>query len=130
MSELKTGIKGQAETEVIFSNTAAAVGSGTLQVFGTPCMTALMEKATMESVQPYLESNEGSVGIEINVEHLAPSPLGMVVYAESELVSIDRKILTFNVTCRTATEVIGRGTHKRAIIDNIRFMQKAIDKRR
>ena len=130
MSQLKTGIKGHVESEVVFSNTAAAVGSGTLQVFGTPCMAALMEKAAMESVQPYLEGNEGTVGIEINLQHLAPSPMGMVIYCDSELKSIDGKILTFEVTCRSRKELLGKGTHKRAIIDNLKFMQKAIEKRK
>ena len=130
MSGLKTGLKSTAETEVIFSNTAAAVGSGKLQVFGTPCMAALMEKAAMDAVQPFLEDNEGTVGTEINIQHLAPSPMGMVVTAEAELTKIEGKILTFDVTCRSRQEVIGRGTHKRAIIDNMDFMAKAIAKRK
>ena len=130
MSQLKTGIKGHTESEVVFSNTAVAVGSGTLHVFGTPCMAALMEKAAMESVQPYLEGNEGTVGIEINIKHLTPSPLGMVVYVDSELVSIDGNILTFEVSCRSRKELLGKGIHKRALIDNLEFMAKALEKRK
>ena len=62
MAELKVGLKGEASVEVVFENTAAAVGSGALEVFGTPSMIGLMEKAALQSVQPYLDEGQERTG--------------------------------------------------------------------
>ena len=126
---LETGLKGSAEVRVQFLNTAAAVGSGTLEVFATPSMIALMEKAALESVQPQLEEGQGTVGISLNVEHLAATPVGMTVRAESELTAIEGRVLTFQVAAYVGSERIGQGTHKRCIVYNERFMAKALAKR-
>lgn len=125
---LETGIKGAAEVTVQFSNTAAAMGSGALEVFSTPSMVALMEKAARESVQPHLEESQGTVGVSLNVEHLAATPMGMTVRAESELTAVEGRVLTFCVTAYAGSERIGQGTHKRCIINNERFMAKALAK--
>lgn len=125
---LEAGIKGFAETPVVHENTAAAVGSGALEVFATPSMIALMEKAALESVQPYLEPGQGTVGVRLEVSHLAATPLGMTVRAESELKAIDRRMLTFQVRAYAGEELIGEGTHQRCIVFNDRFMEKALAK--
>ena len=126
---LETGLKGAAEVRVQFLNTATGLGSGTLEVFATPSMIALMEKAAMESVLPRLEEGQSTVGISLDVEHLASTPVGMTVRAESELTAIDGRVLTFEVTAFAGGELIGRGTHKRCIVSNERFMAKALAKR-
>ena len=92
MTELKPGLKGCAETLVAPGNTAADIGSGALPVFSTPHMIALMEKAAMDAIAPCLEEGQGSVGTNINVSHLAASPIGMKVRAESELTAVDRRM--------------------------------------
>lgn len=128
MSELKVGLKGFAQVEVVRENTAAAVGSGALEVFATPSMIALMEKAALESVQPCLEEGQGTVGVKLDVSHLAATPVGMCVRAESELTGIDRRVLTFRVSAYAGDELIGEGTHQRCVVFNQRFMEKTLAK--
>ena len=128
MSELKVGMKGSAEVEVCYANTAAAVGSGALEVFATPSMIALMEKAALELAGSCLEEGQGTVGIEMNVQHLSATPVGETVRAEVELIAIEKRILTFKVQAFAGNELIGNGTHKRCIILNERFMEKTLAK--
>ena len=124
MTELKTGLAGRAETVVVESNTAAAIGSGALPVFSTPHMIALMEKASMSAIAPCLEEGQGSVGVRIDVEHLAATPMGMTVRAESTLTKVEGRMLSFEVKAWAGDELIGRGIHQRCIILNQRFMEK------
>lgn len=124
MTELKPGLKGCAETLVAPGNTAADIGSGALPVFSTPHMIALMEKASMAAIASCLEEGQGSVGTNVNVSHLAATPVGMAVRAESELVAVDRRMLTFRVHAYAGEELIGEGSHQRCLIMNDRFMEK------
>lgn len=128
MTELKTGLTGIAETFVNDENTAASVGSGALPVFSTPHMIALMEKASMSAIAPCLEEGQGSVGVRIDVEHLAATPMGMTVRAESTLTKIEGRMLSFEVKAWAGDELIGRGIHQRCIIFNRRFMEKTMAK--
>ena len=124
MTELKPGLKGCAETLVAPGNTAADVGSGALPVFSTPHMIALMEKASMDAIAPCLEEGQGSVGTHVDVSHLAATPVGMAVRAESELVAVERRMLSFRVRAYAGEELIGEGSHQRCLIMNDRFMEK------
>lgn len=124
MTELKTGLVGRAETIVTESNTAAAIGSGALPVFSTPHMIALMENASMNAIAPCLEDGQGSVGTKIDVAHMAATPMGMTVRAESTLTRIEGRMLSFEVRAWAGDELIGEGTHQRCIIYNQRFMEK------
>ena len=128
MTELKTGLVGHAETIVTESNTAAAVGSGALPVFSTPNMIALMESASMKAIASCLEEGQGSVGVRIDVEHLAATPLGMRVRAESTLAKVEGRILGFEVKAWAGDELIGQGTHQRCLVFNGRFMEKTMAK--
>ena len=127
---LEPGVRGAAEVTVVPENTAAAAGSGALPVFATPCMIALMEKAAMNSVQPFLDEGQGTVGTRIDVSHLAATPVGMAVRAETELTAIDRRRLTFSGKAFADGELIGEGTHERFIVESARFLQKAEAKRK
>lgn len=127
---MELGIKGAAETVVVYENTAAAVGSGALEVFSTPSMIALMEKASRELVQPYLEEGQSTVGTCLEVSHVAASPIGAHIRAESTLVEIDRRMLTFEVKAYADGELIGEGRHQRCIIYAERFMEKALAKQK
>ncbi len=127
---MELGIKGTAETVVVYENTAAAVGSGALEVFFTPSMIALMEKASRELVQPYLEEGQSTVGTRLEVSHVAASPIGAHIHAESTLVEIDRRMLTFEVKAYADGELIGEGRHQRCIIYAERFMEKALAKQK
>ena len=124
MADLEVGLKGYAETMVDESNVASSVGSGLLDVFSTPSMIALMEKACKESVAPFLDEGQGTVGIRLEVDHLAATPIGQKVWVDSELIAVDKRILTFAVTARSDKEKIGEWIHKRCVILNDRFLEK------
>ena len=129
MDVLPIGLKGLAETLVTEENTAAAMGSGLLPVFATPAMLALMEQAAASSVQPFLPEGQGTVGTRLEVSHLAATPIGLTVRAESELIAVDRRKLRFAVRAWAGDELIGEGEHERFVIDNARFLEKALSKK-
>ena len=126
---LKTGILGRQEVLADESNSARTMGSGTLDVFATPAMIALMEKTAWTSVADELEEGCGTVGIRLDVAHSAPTPLGMKVTCESELTAVEGRKLTFHVKAYDERGVIGEGTHQRFIIQNEKFQTKADQKK-
>lgn len=126
---LTIGIKGREEVMVTEENTAKAMGSGTLDVFATPAMTALMEMTAWKSVAPFLEDGDGTVGTLLQITHDAPTPLGMKVFCESELLEIDGRRLVFHVAAFDAKGKIGEGRHERFVINNEKFAAKAEKKR-
>ena len=121
---MEIGIKGRAETVVNHENTAKFVASGELEVFATPQMIALMEQAAASSVAGELEEGQGTVGTLLNVSHDAATPLGMKVWAETELVEVDRRRLVFDVKAYDECGLIGQGKHERFIIQNDKFLAK------
>ncbi len=122
---MEAGITGTQTITVTEDKTAQAMGSGTLLVFATPAMIALMENTAYKSVADELEEGAGTVGTLMNVKHVAATPVGMEVTCETKLVEVDRKRLVFEVKAYDAAGVIGEGTHERFIIDNERFLAKA-----
>ena len=108
---INPGLKGQKQTLVCEHNVAGHVSK-----FSTPAMIQLMEQAAMDGVTGHLQDGEVSVGIEVNVRHLAPADIGATIVAHAELIEIDRNRLTFQVEVYDADRKIGEGTHKRAII--------------
>lgn len=125
---LEAGIKGMQEVKVVDENTALAMGSGTLKVFATPSMIALMEKTAWESVAPHLEEGSGTVGTRLDISHLSATPLGMTVRCESELVEVDGRKLVFKVAAYDEAGLIGEGSHERFIVKNEKFQAKADSK--
>lgn len=125
---VEIGIKGRQETTVTAANVATKVGSGKVKVFATPMMISLMEKASVLSIEPFLEKGQSSVGTNINVSHCAATPIGMKVWAESEVIDIDRRKITFSVKAFDERGLIGEGTHERFIIDIEKFQAKAENK--
>ena len=125
---INTGIKGRLEETVTPEMSAARVGSGLVDVFATPMMIALIEKTCNESVLPYLEERQGTVGTLVNVAHSAATPIGMRVWCESELVEVDRRRLVFKVKAFDECGPIGEGSHERFIIDTAKFAAKALSK--
>lgn len=122
---IELGIKGHQETTVTAANMATNVGSGVVKVFATPMMIALMEKAAALSIEPYLAEGQSSVGTLINVSHVSPTPLGRRVWAESEVIGMDRRKITFKVSAYDDKGLVGEGTHERFIIDIDSFIKKA-----
>ena len=126
--EIQVGMKGEASILVEREDTAAAVCSGTLLVYATPCMIALMEGAAVEALSGCLGEEQSSVGIELNVRHTAATPVGMEVRAEAVVTAVEGKIITFEVKAFDEAGEIGSGTHKRAIIHAQRFLDKTYAK--
>ncbi|MBQ2154040.1 MAG: thioesterase family protein [Oscillospiraceae bacterium] len=126
---MNPGIKGIGEVVVTEELTAMRIGSGLLPVYATPMMIALMENTAANSVQPYLEEGQGTVGTRVDVSHLAATPLGMTVRVETELTEIDRRRLVFSVHAFDDAGLIGEGTHERFIVNNEKFMLKANSKK-
>ena len=122
---LEAGIKNEKSVLVTSANSAKTMGSGTLDVFATPAMIALMEGCAYESVAPELEDGSGTVGISLNVKHVAATPLGMTVRCESELTKVDGRILTFYLKAYDEKGLIGEGEHERCIVYNEKFQAKA-----
>lgn len=123
--QLTTGIKGMESVVVNETNTAKNVGSGTLEVFATPSMVALMEQTAWKSVEKELEEGYGTVGIRLEVSHDAPTPLGMRVTCESKLVKVEGRKLTFEVRAYDDRGEIGKGIHERFIVNEKSFQEKA-----
>ncbi len=121
---LKLGMTGETTTVVAPENTAARVGAGGVEVFGTPMMIALMEQASWQSVANDLEPGYVTVGTLVNVRHLAATPLGERVRATAELVEIDGRRLVFKVEAYDEKQKIGEGQHERFIVNLERFMKK------
>ncbi len=127
--EIQVGVSGRADSIVTPENTASAVGSGLVPVFATPMMIALMEKAAASSLAPFLEEGQGSVGTHIDVSHESATPIGMKVWAESQVIAVDGRQVTFSVAAYDETGLIGQGVHKRVCITTDRFLSKAEEKK-
>jgi fluoroacetyl-CoA thioesterase len=93
-------------------------------VFATAMMVAFMEQTCIMGLQPYLLPNQRTVGTHVDVSHVAATPVGMKVTAEVELIAIDGRALTYKVSCKDEAGLIGEGTHRRAIIDVEKFLQR------
>ena len=124
MKELQTGLTATVSETVLYTNTASALGSGLLDVYATPAMVALMEKAAVTAIQPFLEEAEGSVGIKMNISHDSATWPGKLVSATAELTAIDGRHLVFSVSARDEYGPIGQGIHERFIINNEKFLAK------
>ena len=122
------GLKGRAETVVTDANTAQAACSGALPVFGTPFMCALMEEAAWKSIAPHLEPGQSTVGTKLDITHDSATPVGMKVWAESEVTEVDGKRLILTVAAFDERGPIGRGTHERFIVTDERFLAKTARK--
>lgn len=124
MENLNIGTEGYIEKIVEYKDTAAAYGSGLVEVYATPAMIGLMEMTAQLSVQKLLSEGHATVGTEVNIKHLKATPIGAKVYAKTTLTKIDGKKLVFDVAAYDEKGQIGSGTHTRFIINNERFMEK------
>jgi len=121
---LKIGMVGEASTLVVHENTAASVGAGGVEVFGTPMMVALMENAAWGAVSRDLDKGDVTVGTLVNVSHLAATPLGQQVRAIAELIEIDGRRLVFRVEAYDEKRKIGEGQHERYVVNLERFLKR------
>lgn len=125
---LAIGLRGQAETQVTADKTAHALGSGDLEVLGTPALVALMERAAVNAVADCLQPTETTVGTAIEIAHVAATPAGLPVHAEARLTAIEGRTLTFLIEAHDSREKIGQAHHRRVIVTRDRFMAKARQK--
>ena len=126
--EITVGMKAAAELNVERADTAAEVGSGSLLVYATPCMVALMEGAACEAIAECLSEDQTTVGIELNIQHTAATPVGMDVRAEATVTAVEGKVITFELHAFDEAGEIGCGTHKRCIVNSQRFLDKTYGK--
>lgn len=118
------GTTATVSTTVSEKNTAKTVGSGSLEVFSTPMMVALMEQAACECLK--LEPGQTSVGTQISVEHKVASAIGAEISATATITGAEGRKITFAVSARDTNNEIGEGTHTRFIVDAARFMSKLV----
>ena len=126
--EITVGMKGEASTLVEREDTAKEVGSGDLLVYATPCMVALMEGAACEAIVEALSDTQTTVGTALNIEHLSATPVGLEVRAEAEVTAVEGKVITFDIHAYDEAGEIGKGTHKRVIVNSQKFLEKAYNK--
>ena len=124
LSELRPGLVGAADLRVGVEHTAPSIGSGAIPVLGTPVMINLMEGAALAAVEHLLPAGHQSLGIHLDVRHIAATPIGMRVRATAELTRVDGRTLTFRVEARDERETIGDGTHQRVVVNVARFDQR------
>jgi predicted thioesterase len=128
MPAIEVGLVSEATVTVEERLLATTMGSGSVAVYATPAMIALMEAAAVDALAPVLAEGQSSVGIALDVKHLAATPLGRQVRARAEVVQVQGAKVTFQVQAWDEQELIGKGTHTRYVIDVARFLQRVQEK--
>ena len=121
---LAAGLSAMLERTVGDDDTAAAVGSGSLPVLGTPRLLAWCEAATCAAIAPVLEAGETSVGTRVTLEHLAPSAVGSTIEVTATTVHVDGRLVRFSVGARQNGKLVGSGEVTRVVVDEDRFMSR------
>ncbi|MBQ8163433.1 MAG: thioesterase family protein [Clostridia bacterium] len=126
---INIGMKYTVEINVTEKDTAKAFGSGELEVMATPRMISLMEEASAKCISSELDNDSSSVGMYLNVKHLSATPIGMTVKAQSEVIAIDGRKVSFKVSACDESGLIGEGEHERFIINKEKFLSKTYAKK-
>jgi fluoroacetyl-CoA thioesterase len=121
---VETGLRGSATLVVGADDTASALGSGDIDVLGTPRLIALCEAATVSALAGQLDDEACSIGMRIRVDHLQPTPVGASVTAEAMLDKIDGRRLTFTVSVSDGGGLVAAGKITRAVVDRASFLDK------
>ncbi|MGE5221188.1 MAG: thioesterase family protein [Omnitrophica WOR_2 bacterium] len=125
---IKPGMVNEAVFLVEEQHLAQHIGSGSLRVLATPAMIAFMERVSHLLIAKAVPESYSSVGVLVNVRHLAPTPLGSRVRIKSEVVSVEGLQVTFHVEAWDEREQIGSGIHQRAVIEHERFLRRVAKK--
>ncbi|MBN1582190.1 MAG: thioesterase family protein [Anaerolineae bacterium] len=125
MEDIRPGLAGEKTTTVDNTMLATHLGSGSIAVYGTPAMVALMEGAAVATIDPLLPEGQASVGVALDVKHLAATPIGHCVRARAEVVAVEGRKVTLDVEAYDERELIGKGSRTRYIIDVARFVERA-----
>lgn len=129
MKEIIIGTTGSAELTVEYKDTAAALGEGLPEVFGTPYMVNLMEAAGIDALKSFIEEGEGSVGAAVNTSHVAASPIGSHIRATATVKGVKGKLINFDVKAYDDEGLIGEGEHLRAVIKKEGFNKAVSEKK-
>jgi fluoroacetyl-CoA thioesterase len=124
LSALRVGMKGSADLLVGVEHTAPRVGSGRVPVLATPVMINVIEAAALAAVEHLLPAGHQSLGIHLDVRHFAATPVGMRIWATSELIGVEGRTLSFQVEAHDEKEPIGDGWHQRVVVNVARFDQR------
>jgi fluoroacetyl-CoA thioesterase len=127
---IKPGLTREEDFLVEEQNAAIHVGSGSSPVLATPWMIAFMERVSHRLLAEHLSPEETSVGIYLEIKHLAPTPVGSTVQVKTRITAVEGNSVTFNVETWDHVEKVGEGTHRRAVIDEARFLRRVEDKRK
>ena len=124
LSRITPGLTGTAEIVVGPEHTAPFVGSGRIAVLATPVMINVIEAASLAAVEHLLPSGHQSLGIHLDVSHVAATPIGLRVTATAEVVSVEGRTIKFRVEARDEIETIGGGSHERVVVSVERFDER------
>jgi predicted thioesterase len=122
--ELQVGVVGESIDVVRMEHTATAMRSGDVPVYATPALAALLEEAACAAIAPFLDADKTTVGVRIDLRHLAASPIGATIRAQARLTQIEGRRLTFRVMAWDETEQVADGHHERMLVDRTRFLQR------
>jgi fluoroacetyl-CoA thioesterase len=122
--KLVPGLEGHAELLVAEEHTAPRIGSGRVHVLATPVMINLMEAAALDAAENLIPAGHQSLGIRLDVRHIAATPVGMRVRAVAKLIKVEGRMLEFRVEAHDQKELIGDGMHQRIIVNVGRFDQR------
>ncbi|MCC8068913.1 MAG: thioesterase family protein [Methanosphaera sp.] len=126
--DIEIGTKATYKVMVDKSNTAKTMGSGSLDVFATPSMVAIMEKASTMALERYLDNGATTVGTALDITHVSATPIGLEVYATAEVITVNNRKITLKVQAFDEVGLIGEGTHTRFIVFAEKFQNKADSK--
>jgi len=126
--QLPPGLTGTAELVVGEQHTAPRIGSGRIHVLATPVMINLIEAAALAAVEQSLPEHHQSLGIHLDVTHIAATPVGMRVRATAEVLRVEGRTVYFRVRAEDERELIGEGTHERVVVNVARFDKRLQDK--
>ena len=118
------GLKGEARLVVGEADTARALGSGEVNVLGTPRMVGLFEQATVDALRGMLDSSQTTVGMRVQIDHLQPTPIGAEVAVEAVLDKVEGRRITFSVTASDSGGLVAAGKVTRVVVDVEKFMTK------
>jgi fluoroacetyl-CoA thioesterase len=124
LTRISVGLQGTAELVVGPEHTAPFVGSGRIAVLATPVMINVIEAAALNAIEHLLPAGHQSLGIHLDVSHVAATPVGLQVTATAEVLGVEGRTVTFRVEARDSVEAIGAGTHQRVVVSVARFDER------
>jgi predicted thioesterase len=129
MPDIPPGTKGTLEIDVTDANAISFLRTDDARVLATPWMIMYMEMTARDAIKPHLSDGEDTVGTQVNVRHLAATPIGSRVRFQAEVIRVDGRKVEFRVEAWDPLEKVGEGTHERSIIDIRRFAERLARKR-